>query len=156
MTVMLSRKAKYALKAMTHLASLDQGELAQAADIAAHENIPKKFLDLILIELRRHRLVESFRGQQGGYTLGKPARDISLGQIVRIIDGPLAPIACASVTAYRPCSDCDVKTCPVRMSMRKVRDAASSVLDHLTLEDAQLTDLEKRPVSAKKPLKLLP
>lgn len=153
---MLSRKAKYALKAMTRLASLAEGELGQAGDIAARENIPKKFLDLILIELRRHRLVTSYRGQQGGYILAKPASEITLGQIVRIIDGPLAPIACASVTAYRPCPDCNVKKCPVRMSMRKVRDAASGVLDNLTLEDALETDLEKRPVRPRKELKLLP
>jgi Rrf2 family protein len=134
---MLSAKAKYAFKAMFALARLEPGALLQARDISEKENISKKFLDLILLELRGHSLVRSFRGQHGGYSLAKAPGEITLGQIVRIIDGPLAPIACASVTAYRRCDDCkNEQECLVRQSMRRVRDAASEILDHTTLASA--------------------
>ncbi|MGZ5020344.1 MAG: RrF2 family transcriptional regulator [Chthoniobacterales bacterium] len=134
---MLSNKAKYAFKAMFALARMKDGELLQAWEMADKENIPKKFLDLILLELRGHGLVRSVRGQHGGYLLAMAPEDITLGQIVRVIDGPLAPIACASVTAYRRCADCKDETqCLVRQSMRRVRDAASDILDHTTLESA--------------------
>ncbi|HEY4986821.1 MAG TPA: Rrf2 family transcriptional regulator [Bradyrhizobium sp.] len=134
---MLSAKAKYAFKAMFALARLEPGALLQARDISEKETISKKFLDLILLELRGHGLVRSFRGQHGGYSLAKAPGEITLGQIVRIIDGPLAPIACASVTAYRRCDDCkNEQECLVRQSMRRVRDAASEILDHTTLASA--------------------
>jgi Rrf2 family protein len=143
---MLSNKAKYAFKAMFALARLGPGELLQSWDIANQENISKKFLDLILLELRGHGLIRSFRGQRGGYCLGKPADEITLGQIVRIIDGPLAPIACASVTAYRRCADCKNEAeCLVRLSMKRVRDAASDILDNTTLKNAIEADKDKNP-----------
>ena len=134
---MLSQKAKYALKALIALAEVEDGALLQANEIAEGHNIPKKFLDLILLELRRHRLVDSRRGKKGGYLLLRPASTITIGDIVRAIDGPLAPIPCASVTAYRPCTDCnDTKACMVRKIMREVRDAAAGVLDNVTLAEA--------------------
>jgi len=133
---MLSNKAKYALKAMFALAALKRDERLQSQDIADKHSIPKKFLDLILFELRKHGLVRSYRGQQGGYALAKPSSAITLGNIIRIIDGPLAPIACASVTGYHQCNDCDPDTCLVRYNMRKVRDAISAILDRTTLEEA--------------------
>ncbi|GAA0561780.1 RrF2 family transcriptional regulator [Rhizomicrobium electricum] len=142
---MLSQKAKYALKALIALAEAENGELLQAGEMAEAHNIPKKFLDLILLELRRHRLVDSRRGKRGGYLLMRPADTIKVGDIVRVIDGPLAPIPCASVTAYRPCTDCgDTKSCTVRKIMREVRDAAAGVLDNRTL-----ADLAKPPKKAK-------
>ena len=131
---MLSQKAKYALKAMLALASQPSGELLQAQDIANRQNIPKKFLDLILIDLRRNGLVHSQRGKHGGYVLGRPAENITFAQVIRIIDGPLAPIPCASLTGYRRCADCkDEKACGVRIVMREVRDAVASILDATTL-----------------------
>lgn len=134
---MLSQKAKYALKALLALAKAPDGTLLQAGEIAEHENVPKKFLDLILLELRNHRLVDSVRGKRGGYALGRPAEDITIGDIIRIVDGPLAPIACASVTAYRRCRDCpNEQACMVRHLMRDVRDAASGILDHMSLAEA--------------------
>ncbi len=133
---MLSQKAKYALKALIALAETADGELLQAGEMAEQHNIPKKFLDLILLELRRHRLVDSRRGKKGGYLLMRPADTMTVGDIVRVIDGPLAPIPCASVTAYRPCPDCDdTKSCAVRKIMREVRAAAAGVLDNRTLAD---------------------
>lgn len=147
---MLSQKAKYALKALIALAQIGDDELLQANDIAEAQNIPKKFLDLILLELRRHGLVDSRRGKMGGYLLLKPAETILVGDIVRAIDGPLAPIPCASVTAFRPCPDCrDHKACMVRKIMREVRDAAAGVLDHITLADAAQTKISKKAKAAR-------
>ncbi|MEJ0024481.1 MAG: Rrf2 family transcriptional regulator [Rhizomicrobium sp.] len=142
---MLSNKAKYAFKAMFALARLAPGELLQSWGIATQENISKKFLDLILLELRGQGLIRTVRGQHGGYALAKPPSEITLGEIVRIIDGPLAPIACASVTAYRRCKDCkDEANCLVRQSMRRVRDAASDILDHTTLASALLMEKARK------------
>jgi Rrf2 family protein len=149
---MLSNKAKYAFKAMFALSRLEPGQLLQAWDIATKENISKKFLDLILLELRGAGLVRTMRGQHGGYALAKAPSEITLGQIVRIIDGPLAPIACASVTAYRRCKDCkDEAGCLVRQSMRRVRDAASDILDNTTLTSALVMERARKPAKKAKP-----
>lgn len=147
---MLSQKAKYALKALIALAEIEDGALLQANEIAESHNIPKKFLDLILLDLRRHRLVDSRRGKKGGYLLMRPADTITIGDIVRVIDGPLAPIPCASVTAYRPCTDCnDTKACMVRKIMREVRDAAAGVLDNITLAEATQKKASKKAKSSR-------
>ena len=133
---MLTNKGKYGLKAMVHLAGMEPGALAQVQDIADRNAIPKKFLDQILSELRNAGLVFSKKGKGGGYALAQPANKISVGQIVRVLDGPLAPIQCASVTAYRPCDDCkDEKACAVRLMMVKARNAIADVLDHHSLAD---------------------
>ena len=133
---MLTAKGKYSLKALTHLAALEPGETTQAIEIAESNNIPKKFLDAILGDLRNAGIVHSRKGPGGGYMLARAPRDVKIGHVIRTIDGPLAPIACASRTAYRPCSDCkDVKSCTVRLMMTKVRDAMSEVLDRVTLAD---------------------
>ena len=133
---MLTKKGKYGLKAMVHLAGLEPGELAQVADIAQTNSISKKFLDHILTALRNAGLVYSKKGKGGGYALARPAHEIRVGAIVRALDGPLAPIPCASVTAFRPCDDCDdLKSCSVRIIMVEARNAIASVLDHTTLAE---------------------
>jgi Rrf2 family protein len=133
---MLTAKGKYSLKALTHLAALEPGETTQAVEIAEANNIPKKFLDAILGDLRNAGIVYSRKGPGGGYMLARAPREIKIGHVIRTIDGPLAPIACASRTAYRPCHDCkDVKSCTVRLMMTKVRDAMSDVLDRVSLAD---------------------
>jgi len=133
---MLTAKGKYSLKALAHLATLGPEATTQAIDIAAANNIPKKFLDAILGELRKAGIVHSRKGPGGGYRLARAPSEIKIGQVVRAIDGPLAPVACASRTAYQPCRDCkDVKSCTVRLVMTKVRDSISDVLDRLTLAD---------------------
>ena len=138
---MLSQKAKYAIKALLVLArAQDENLLVQARDISETENIPKKFLDLIFFELRRHGLIVSTRGREGGYSLARPTAEISIAALVRAVDGPLAPLPCASVKFYRRCSDCDdEKTCEVRRLMREVRDAASAILDNTSLAEAAAT-----------------
>ena len=136
---MLTNKGKYGLKAMVHLAGLEPDALAQAADIAESNSISKKFLDHILTELRRAGLVYSKKGKGGGYALARPAHEIRVGAIVRALDGPLAPIPCASVTAFRPCADCrDLKTCAVRLIMIEARNAIANVLDNRTLAEMRM------------------
>jgi Rrf2 family protein len=133
---MLTNKGKYGLKAMVHLAGLEPGALAQVADIAEANSISKKFLDHILTELRHAGLVYSKKGRGGGYSLARPAHGIRVGAIVRALDGPLAPIPCASVTAFRPCDDCaDLNACAVRLIMVDARNAIANVLDNRTLAE---------------------
>lgn len=134
---MLSQKAKYALRALLMLARSDGAGMIQVADIAQEESVPKKFLELILLDLKKQGLLHSQRGKGGGYCLAKPAEQITFGQVVRIVDGPLAPLPCASVTRYRRCADCpDERSCAIRRVMREVRDAMAAVLDHTSLADA--------------------
>jgi Rrf2 family protein len=133
---MLTNKGKYGLKAMVHLAGIEPGALAQVQEMADANSIPKKFLDQILSELRNSGLVFSKKGKGGGYALARPASEITVGQIVRVLDGPLAPIQCASVTAYRSCDDCDdERSCAVRLVMVKARNAIADVLDHHSLAE---------------------
>ena len=133
---MLTNKGKYGLKAMVHLAGMPAGQPALVADIAQTNAIPKKFLDAILGELRTAGFVHSKKGRGGGYILARPPTEIMVGSIVRALDGPLAPIGCASVTFYRRCEDCAPdRPCSVRMVMSEVRDAMSAVLDARTLAE---------------------
>jgi Rrf2 family protein len=132
---MLTKKGKYGLKALVDLARLAPGETAFINDIASRNNIPKKFLDTILLELRNSGVLRSKKGPGGGYSLSRPAADIRIGHVIRTLDGPLAPIRCASRTAYEACDDCvDPERCQVRRSMTEVRDAIASILDNMTLE----------------------
>jgi len=144
---MLTKKGKYGLKAAVHLAGLRPGETAQVADIAEANMIPKKFLDAILGELRNSGILHSKKGKGGGYMLARPPNKIIVGDIVRTLDGPLAPIACASRSSYRPCDDCaDQTTCAVRLMMLEVREAMADVLDHRTLAD--MRELTTHPIDA--------
>lgn len=135
---MLSQKAKYALRALQMLAlyaEKGKGPLL-IGTIAEAQNVPRKFLELILIDLKRAGYVRSFRGRNGGYALAKSPKDIKYGAIIRLIDGPLALLPCASKTAYRKCEDCpDENICSIRQLMRKVRDEASRILDKASLAD---------------------
>jgi Rrf2 family protein len=133
----LSQKCKYALQALLVLARETNDELLLVSDIAEKENLPKKFLEAILLELNRNGLVRSRRGRGGGYALAKAPEAITFGQVVRIMDGPLAPLSCVSVNYYRRCDDCrDEQSCAIRKVMRRVRDAIAHELDGTTLADA--------------------
>lgn len=131
---MISKKAKYAMKALLYLARhYGEGPIL-IADLAQKERIPRKFLELILWELKRHGFVESRKGRGGGYFLARDPHRVTLGQALRVIEGPLAPLPCVSQTAYRPCEDCkDERTCGVRLVMKDVRDAIATLLDEATL-----------------------
>src|SRR6476619_3361052 len=130
----LSQKSRYALRALQILAR-EPGPML-ISDLVGRDAMPKKFLEVILLQLKNHGLLQSKRGKGGGYALGKDPKEITLGQVIRIFDGPLAPIPCASETAFRKCDECeDVAVCGTRMVMREVRDATAKILDHTTLAD---------------------
>ena len=132
---MLSSKAKYAVRALVHLAArTSEGGWAQASVVAETESISRKFLELILVQLRDHGIVESRRGAQGGYRLLRDPARVSLADIIRIVDGPLALTPCASRTRFRPCTDCvAVSVCRLQPVMRQARDAVAAVLEQCSL-----------------------
>ena len=132
---MLSKKSKYGLKAMLELASEESGQRPiQASELAERQRLPKKFLEAILLELTRHGLLRSKLGRAGGYVLTRKPGDITVGEIIRVLEGPLALIPCVSKTAYRRCDEClDEETCGVRLAMKEVRDATAHILDNTTL-----------------------
>lgn len=143
---MLTARGKYGLKALMHLATLERGETSQAIEIATANNIPKKFLDAILGDLRNAGIVFAKKGPGGGYMLARPASEIRVGDAVRTLDGPLAPISCASRTSFHPCQDCsDVTDCAVRLTMVRVRNAISDVLDRMTVADMLTLGKVKQP-----------
>jgi Rrf2 family protein len=132
---MLSMKVKYAIRALMVLAA-NEGKTMQSKTIAKGADAPMKFLEAILLELKQSGLVGSKRGIFGGYFLARPAKDIIIGDVIRQIDGMLAPIRCASVFNYQKCEDCiDENTCAIRQAMIEVRNSISNVLDHKTLAD---------------------
>ena len=134
---MLSQKARYALHALFVLAENDNGEPMMIADIAGEARVPRKFLEQILLELKKRGIVRSQRGRSGGYLLGRPAREISFADVIRVTDGPLALSPCVSVTAYQRCEDClDEKTCAIRKVLLLARDATAEVLESRTLASA--------------------
>jgi Rrf2 family protein len=133
----LTRRAKYGLKAVLALARNEGEAPMHIVDIAAGEGIPRKFLELILLDLKKHHLLRSKKGRGGGYTLARPAYAITVGEVIRALDGPLAPTSCVSVNFYRPCDECaDEELCGVRLVMKDVRQAVASVVDRITLADA--------------------
>ena len=134
----LSKRGEYGLRAMIQLAHpAPEGGLAvlQIAQISELEKIPVKFLEQILLTLKNAGLLQSKRGVTGGYYLAKAADEIMLGQIVRILDGPLAPIRCVSQMAYEPCGCPDESSCGLRMVMGDVRNAIADILDNTSLAD---------------------
>ncbi len=133
---MISKKTKYALKGLLYLArKYEQGPIL-ISELSHEERIPKKFLELILLTLKNNGVLQSKKGKGGGYYLGRPPREISVGTIVRILEGPLAPVPCVSETAYAKCHEClDESTCGIRLVMKEVRDAISAILDKTTLAD---------------------
>jgi|ERR1022692_2416615 Rrf2 family protein len=134
----LSRKARYALKALYALTADEARGPVLIADLAERENIPRKFLEAILLELKNAGILKSKKGKGGGYALARSADQITMGQIIRVIDGPLAPIPCASERVFVRCEECTDETiCGTRQVMKKVRDAIAAILDSTTLADVQ-------------------
>ncbi|MGD1029996.1 MAG: Rrf2 family transcriptional regulator [Opitutaceae bacterium] len=141
----LSKRGEYALRSLINLgfAAEAKRELVQASELAESEQLPVKFLEQILQELKEAGFVKSARGKFGGYRLGKPAREITIGEIVRLIDGPLAPISCVSQSAYEKCTCPDEAHCGLRMLMLDVRNAISGILDRYTLADVVEVTIRK-------------
>ena len=131
-------KTRYALRALYALASDETRAPVLIADLAQSEKIPRKFLEAILLELRNAGILQSKKGKGGGYALARPAGEITIGQVMRAIDGPLAPTPCVSETAYARCEECpSEETCGTRLVMKEVRDAIAKILDGTTLAKVQ-------------------
>jgi Rrf2 family protein len=139
---MLTRKGKYGLKAMILLAREHGGGPVLIGDLAEREAIPKKFLENILLALKHRGLVHSRKGPHGGYQLVRAPGAISVGEIVRALDGPLALVSCVSQTAYAPCEECvSEKECAVRLVFQQVRDETARILDGTTLAAAAALEI---------------
>jgi Rrf2 family protein len=132
----ISKRTQYGLKAVLALARRYREGPTLIATVSQEERIPLKFLELILLDLKRAGVLASKKGKGGGYYLTRPPSTITIGSIIRMMEGPLAPLPCASETNFRPCAECkDVETCGTRIVMREVRDVIAGVLDKTTLAD---------------------
>ncbi len=134
---MLTKKTKYGLKALLVLAAeFEKNQPLLISKIAETERIPKKFLEIILLELKNNGILQSKMGKGGGYFLAKAPAKISMGDIIRVLDGPLSPLPCLSQTAYRKCDEClDESTCAIRLTMKDVRDETVRMLESQSLQD---------------------
>lgn len=134
---MLTKKSKYAIKALLELArNHDEGTPMRISDIAEKENIPRKFLEAILLDLRKHGILGSRMGTSGGYYLLKTPADIPLSKVLRITDGPIALVPCASLNFYEPCGECvNEASCSIRDVAREVRDASLAILSNTSIAD---------------------
>jgi Rrf2 family transcriptional regulator, cysteine metabolism repressor len=142
----LSKKGEYAVRAIIEIcqqSEVNDNRLLQISAIAESTNIPEKFLEQILLSLKNGGILKSKRGVDGGYSLNKVTGQITVGEIVRLLDGPLSPLPCVSKTAYEPCSCPDEKTCGLRLAMGQVRDSIANILDNLTLSSV-LADIKKK------------
>ncbi len=145
---MLSKKSKYGLKALLVLAEESGRGPVLISELADRQRLPRKFLEAILLELKRHGILQSKKGKGGGYFLRHDPTEITLGQVIRVLEGPLALTPCVSQTAYMKCEECvDEQTCGVRLAMKEVRDATAHILDNTTLHalNAQVTRIKRRP-----------
>src|SRR4051812_9155570 len=132
---MLSMKAKYGLMAMLRLSREYGRGPWLIADLAAEEGIPKKFLELILLELKQQGMLQSKKGKGGGYLLARRPEEISVGSVLRILDGTFAPVPCVGHVGYRPCDECkNPGACSIRLLMTEVYDATTGILDSTTLD----------------------
>lgn len=134
---MITKRAKYGLKAMIFLAGVPPNRPVLIRHLAREERLPKKFLEGILLDLKTAGLLVSKKGKGGGYMLARPAVKISIGEILRSMEGALAPVSCVSKVAYRRCADCpSEELCLVRPVMKEMRDSMAYILDTTTLADA--------------------
>lgn len=133
---MLSQKAKYAFQALSYLAAHYKSEQpVLIGTIARERNIPIKFLEAILCELKNHEVLISSRGRSGGYRLSTAPKNITLAKVIRIVDGPIALLSCVSLHFYKPCDNCNQLTCGINPVMAEARDALLKVLEKRTLKD---------------------
>jgi Rrf2 family protein len=134
---MLTQRSRYAIRALLALAKAPPGIPVPLRLIALEARVPRKFLEIILTEMKRAGFIETTRGKAGGYRLARAPHLISFGEIIRVIEGPLALVPCVSRTAYRPCADCvDEASCAIRKAMMIVRDDTARILDGTSLADA--------------------
>ena len=134
---MLAQRTRYALRSLLYLAEEQDGSPVQLARIAETQRVPPKYLELIMLDLKKAGLVRSTRGPRGGYRLARPPEEISFGDIVRVMEGPIALVSCASVNFYEPCGDCrDEESCAIRRAFATLRDQTTSFLDGIPLNEA--------------------
>lgn len=134
---MISQKTRYALRALLYLVEKGEGAPVQLARIAETQQVPRKYLELIMLDLKKAGIVTSVRGPSGGYRLAQPPEDISFGDILRVTDGPIALVPCASVHFYSTCDDChDEATCAIRKVLAMVRESSVGILEGTSLADA--------------------
>lgn len=134
---MISQKARYAFRALIDLARAGEGGSRQIGEIAEAHDLPKKFLEQILLDLKHHGLVTSRRGKSGGYMLLRPPDMMTFGEVLRIVEGPIAPLPCLSRTAYRRCESCaSERDCEIRQVFAQVAEATRRILDGTTIADA--------------------
>ncbi|MGB4675527.1 MAG: Rrf2 family transcriptional regulator [Aggregatilineales bacterium] len=143
----LSKHGEYGLRAMIALAGSSPDNVVRIKDIADEQQIPVKYLEQILLTLKNAGLLNSKMGLNGGYYLSAPPESITLGHIIRVLDGPLAPIRCVSQMAYEPCGCPDEETCGLRLIMLDVRNAIAEILDHTTLADVTARIEQARTLS---------
>jgi len=133
----ISNKAKYAFRALLAIAAAPEGEALTSAEIARRYSIPHKFLEQILLDLKKAGILDSRRGKSGGYVMLRPADTVSFGEVLRLFEGPLAPLPCLSRQSYRRCEDCvSEAACEIRREFGRAYDASRQVLDSRTLADA--------------------
>ena len=134
---MLSQKTRYALRSLLYLAERGGEKPVQLSEIAETQQVPRKYLELIMVDLKKAGLVQSQRGPGGGYRLARPASDISFGEVIRTLEGPIALVPCVSVNFYKRCDDChDEATCAIRKVLAIVRDDSARILDNTSLTEA--------------------
>ncbi len=137
---MLSKKTKYGVKALAYIARKKDRKPVQASEISENENISQKFLESIMLELRKSGFLGSKKGKGGGYYLIKEPGEIRMTAVIRVLEGPIAMVPCVSLNYYEKCDDCpDENTCSVHKLMIQVRDASLQVLGENTLEDIAIT-----------------
>lgn len=140
---MLSQKTRYALRSLLYLAERPDDRPVQTAEIAATQQVPRKYLELIMLELKKAGMVTSRRGPGGGYVLARAAAEISFVEVLRVMDGPIAMVPCASLNFYNRCGDChDEASCAIRRVMGRVREDAVRILAGTSLADAARLELE--------------
>ena len=133
---MLSNRTKYAIKALLSIHRDTTEKPVHIYDIAKNENIPQKFLELIMLDLKKTGIIDSKRGKGGGYYLTVNPAEIKIGSVIRAFEGPLALLPCASVTNYKKCKDCnDEAACALKHLMQDVRDKTAQILDNTSLTD---------------------
>ena len=138
---MLSKKAKYGLKALEYIAKQEQNRPIHTSEISLAESIPRKFLEAILLDLKREGILKSKQGKNGGYLLLKAPEDVTIGRVVRLFDGPIALLPCVSSNYYEPCDDCENEAfCGLKNIFAEVREATGSILDKLTLRDVLIRE----------------
>jgi Rrf2 family protein len=148
---MISQRARYALRALIALAQADPGRAVLISDLSDSCSIPKKFLEQILLDLKHHDLVRSKRGKLGGYQLNKQPKEIMFGEVLRIVDGPIALLPCLSVISYRRCKDCsDEASCEIRRVFAQVANSSRDILDNTSLFDAMTREGARRTPASKK------